>query len=334
MSELDTKIDFKEEGPEPDESRRIHRSEPEESTPPTPITTCDMDVIIRGWEEKFERMSECLREVQATSERATSEMCLVSRETRAQGEEQERRLETIHEGLKEFLQKFEPARPTNTPHVDAPTASTPYGITARMRPEFGFQPSPVGQDEAMEPVHSTLPHIRSARTGEHGDIRETRMESARSRLPHIRSARTVDHEDIRETRMESARNTLPHIRSARTVEHNIFRDARTWDQDDIRNTRIREHDAFRDTRTRDQDDVRDTRTREHSDDRDARSRDLQYRLNERPTHEDDRGNSGDIHQNSYHSGNNSSMSRPLSSPKVPTFDGTISAQFRPWDYPV
>ena len=319
MSELDTEIAFKEED-----------SEPEEATPPTPITTCDMDVIIRGWEEKFERMSECLREVQAALERANSDMCLVSREARAQGEEQERRLETMHEGLKDFLQKFEPARPPNTPHVDAPTASTLYGIPARMRPEFEFQPSPVGQDEAMEPIHSTLPHIRSARTGDHEDIRETRMESARSTLPHIRSARTGDHEDTQETRMESARNTLPHIRSARTGEHNIFRDARTRDQDDFRDTRIREHDAFRDTCTRDQDAVRNTRTREHSDDRDARSRDLQFRLNERPTHEDDRGNSGDIQQNSYHSGNNSSMSRPSSSPKVPTFDGTNSAQFRPW----
>ena len=309
MNDLDNEIAFKDEGPET-----------EESTPPTPITTCDMEVIIRGWEEKFERISECLREVQLASERANSDMCLVSQEARAQGQEQERRLETMHEGLKEFLQKFETVRPPNTPHVDAPTASTPYGIPSRMRPEFGFQPSPVGQDEAMEPEHSTLPHIRSARTEDHEDSRETRMESARSTLPHIRSARTGHHDDIRETRMESARNTLPHIRSARTGEHIIFRDTRTRDQDD----------AFRDTRTRDQDDIRETRTREHSDDRNARSRDLQYRLNERPTHEDDRGNSGDIQQNSYHSGNNSSMSRPSSSPKVPTFDGTNTAQFHPW----
>ena len=293
MNGLDSEIAFKDEGPET-----------EESAPPTPITTCDMEVIIRGWEEKFERITECLREVQLASERANSDMCLVSQEARAQGQEQERRLETMHEGLKEFLQKFETARPPNTPHVDAPTASTPYGIPSRIRPEFGFQPSPVGQDEAMEPEHSTLPHIRSART--------------------------EDHEDSRETRMESARSTLPHIRSARTGEHNIFRDARTRDQDDIRDTRIWEHDAFRDTRTRDQDDVRDTRTREHSNDRNARSRDLHYRLNERPTHEDDRRNSGDIQQNSYHSGNNSSLSRPSSSPKVPTFDGTNTAQFRPW----
>ena len=49
-----------------------------------------------------------------------------------------------------------------------------------------------------------------------------------------------------------------------------------------------------------------------------------------PTHEDDRRNSGDIQLNSYHAGNNSSLSRPSSSPKVPTFDGTNTAQFRPW----
>ena len=301
MNGLDSEIAFKDEGPET-----------EESAPPTPITTCDMEVIIRGWEEKFEKIAECLREVQLASERANSGMCLVSQEARAQGQEQERRLETMHEGLKEFLQKFETARPPNTPHVDAPTMSTPYGIPSRMRPEFGFQPSPVVQDEAMEPEHSTLPHIRSARTEDHEDSRETRMESARSTLPHIRSARTGDHDDIR--------NTLPHTMSARTGEHIVFQDTRTLDQDD----------AFGNTRTRDQDDVRDTRTREHSDDRSARSRDLQYRFNERPTHKDDRRNSGDIQQNSYHSGNNSSLSRPSSSPKVPTFDGTNTAQFRPW----
>ena len=59
MSEVDTEVAFKEDD-----------SENEESTPPNPITTCDMDVIIRGWEEKFARISECLREVQAASERA------------------------------------------------------------------------------------------------------------------------------------------------------------------------------------------------------------------------------------------------------------------------
>ena len=44
----------------------------------------------------------------------------------------------------------------------------------------------------------------------------------------------------------------------------------------------------------------------------------------RPTHEDDQGNNG-----SNNSGMNNSGSRPSSSPKVPIFDGTVSAQFRP-----
>ena len=79
-----------------------------DSTPPTPITTCDMEVIIRGWEEKFERILQCLREVQSASERANSDMCLISREARAQGDEQERRLEAMHAGLTEFLQNVTP----------------------------------------------------------------------------------------------------------------------------------------------------------------------------------------------------------------------------------
>ena len=64
----------------------------------------------------------------------------------------------------------------------------------------------------------------------------------------------------------------------------------------------------------------DPRNRDHHDTRD-RSRD--HRSNERPTHEDDRGDSGDAQRNSYHSGMSNSMSRPSSSPKVPTFDGTV-----------
>ena len=262
MSEVDTEVDFKEDD-----------SENEEATPPKPITTCDMDVIIRGW-EKFARILECLREVQAASERANSDMCLVSQETRVQGEQQERRFQTMQEGLQDFLRKFEPARPPNTPHVDTPTAS------------------PVIQEDARQAIHSTLPHIRSARTVDHKDIHETRIDPASSTLPHIASARTGDREDIRETRIDHARstlphivsartgdhediresrNTLPHIRCARTGEHNAFRDAHTRDQDDFR-----EHDAFRDTRTREHDAFRDTRTREHSDDRDARNRELNF----------------------------------------------------------
>ena len=244
--------------------------QPVETTSPTPITSNDMDVIIRGWEIKFEQISRCIREVQLASEKANSDMLDISREGRARGNEQERRLEAMHVGLTEFLQKCEPAHLSNTRHVNAHKASTPYtqstptGIPARLRPEFEFQPSPVGQDEPMEPARSTISHIR-----DHDDARSTR---------------TRDHDDIRDTRIR---------------EHDAFRDTCTRDHDDIRDTRIREHDAFR-----------DTRTREHIDDRDVRTRDLhdnKDRLNERPTHEDDRRDSGDMQRNSYHSGMNSSM---------------------------
>ena len=147
----------------------------EETTPPTPITSNDMDVIIRGWEVQFEQIHRCLRDVQLASEKANSDMFSLSREGRAREDEQERRLEAMHVGLTEFLQKCDPAHLSTTRHVNAPTASTPYtqstptGIPARLRPEFGFQPSPVGQDEPMEPARSTISHIR-----DHDDIRSTR----------------------------------------------------------------------------------------------------------------------------------------------------------------
>ena len=72
-------------------------------TPPIPVTTIDMDVIIRGWEEKFEHLSRCLREVQLASEKANSDMCDINKEGRARGNEQERCLQAMHVGLTDFL---------------------------------------------------------------------------------------------------------------------------------------------------------------------------------------------------------------------------------------
>ena len=297
--------------------------EPEkESLPPTPITSFDMEVIIRGWEEKFTKLTECLREVQLASERAGSDMYIVSQDARAQGQEQERRLNTMQDNLAEFLQKFENILTPTTPHRDALRASTPHGAQPRMCPDFEFQTSPVDREL------NTLPHTRSARTEDQATSMEAHMGSARSTLPHIGSARTEDN--FRETpstlpHIGSARtednfretpSTMPHTSSARTEEQSIFRDTHIRDQDD----------ALGDTHTRDQ----DTRIRDHSDDRNARSRGLHFRLDEQPTHEDDRRNSGDIQQSPYHHGNVSSFSRQSSSPKVPTFDGTNTAQFRPW----
>ena len=54
-------------------------------------------------------------------------------------------------------------------------------------------------------------------------------------------------------------------------------------------------------------------------------------LNERPTHENGNGNGGDTQLTmNTSSGLNNTATRHSSSPKVPIFDGTVSAHFRPW----
>ena len=110
--------------------------QPVETTPPTPITSNDMDVIIRGWEIKFEQMSRCLREVQLASEKANSDMFDISREGRARGNEQERRLEAMHVGLTEFLQKCEPAHS----QLRATSMLPRWARRTRSRRPQGYQP--------------------------------------------------------------------------------------------------------------------------------------------------------------------------------------------------
>ena len=168
----------------------------ESTTPPTQITSNDMDVIIKGWEIKFEQISRCLRDVQLASEKANSYMFSITRDGLARENHQERHIEAMHVGLTEFLEKFDPAHLIASRHLDAPTASTPYtpstptGIPSRLRPDFEFQPSPVGQDKSTEPARSTDSRIRDL-----NDDRDTR-----TRDHDIRNTRTRDHDDIRDTR--------------------------------------------------------------------------------------------------------------------------------------
>ena len=310
---MDSEVHFK-----VDEEEERGDLEENVSAPPTPITQCDMEVIIRGWEDKFQKMLECLAEVQRTSERASSDICLVNHAARVQAEEHDRR-------LADFLRQMESARTPAKPRTNALRASTPKVYSA-----FEFDESPVGRDEVPHSELNSLPHTRSARTEEYDSI-ETHMGSARNTLPHTQSARTEEYDNI-DTHIGSARNTLPHIGSARTVEStDAYGDtrstlphsgsARTVDIadafGDIHNTmphtssaRTEESSRFRDTRTRD--------------------KDARFPLDEQPTHEDDRRNSGDLQQSSYHPGHTLSFARQSASPKVPTFDGTNTAQFRPW----
>ena len=197
--------------------------------------------------EKFLRMMECLREVQMTSEKASSDMWPHESRARAQGQEHERR-------LVDFLRKAENIRiPTTLTstlwgrarpkyarnsgithhqwdetrlHTEKSTRCRTPGVRAqRIRPD--------SMETHMGSTRSTLPHIGSARTGDHDDA----FGDTRNTLPHTRSARTEDHEDA----FGDMHNTLPHTSSARTGEQPMFRDTRTREHDD----------AFGDTRTRD-----------------------------------------------------------------------------------
>ena len=267
MSEVETFHDSHAERDGEDEEVIFREDNPrvENSAPPNMITANDLDIVIEGWERKFEHLSQCMREIQLASEKANTTMNNIVRDGRASEGIQERRIEEMHEGLTQFLERCDPAHLTAPRRFDAPAASTPFtptGVPSRRRPDFDFE-SPVNQ--------------------------ATPTESTRNIDPRNIDPRNID-----------PRNTDP---------------------------RNRDHHDARDPRNRDHHDARDPRNRDHHDARD-RSRD--HRSNERPTHEDDRGDSGDRQRNSYHSGMSNSMSSPSSSPKVPTFDGTVSAQFRPW----
>ena len=85
-----------------------------ESSTPNVITANDLDVVIEGWERKFEHLSQCLPDIQLASEKANSTMRNLAREGSACEDIQERRIEEMHAGLTQFLERCDPA------HLTAP----------------------------------------------------------------------------------------------------------------------------------------------------------------------------------------------------------------------
>ena len=71
----------------------------ESPTPPSVVTANDLDIIIEGWERKFEHLSQCMQEIQLASEKANSNMNNIVRDGRAREKIQERRIEEMHVGL-------------------------------------------------------------------------------------------------------------------------------------------------------------------------------------------------------------------------------------------
>ena len=86
----------------------LERSTQVERPSPNLITANDMDVIIKGWEEKFEHLTQHLRDIQLASEKANSTIYDMEREGRAREDLQERRIEEMHTGLTRFLERCDP----------------------------------------------------------------------------------------------------------------------------------------------------------------------------------------------------------------------------------
>ena len=57
----------------------------ESSTPPSMVIANDLDVVIEGWERKFQHLSQIIREIQLASEKANTNMNNIVRDGRARG---------------------------------------------------------------------------------------------------------------------------------------------------------------------------------------------------------------------------------------------------------
>ena len=167
MSEVETFHDSQAERDTEEEEVIFMENNPrvEDSAPPNMITANDLDVVFEGWERKFEHLSQCMREIQLASEKANTNMNNIVRDGRAHERIQERRIEEMHEGLTQFLERCDPAHLTAPRHFDAPAASTPFtpftpstptGVPSRLRPDFDFE-SPVNQATSTESTSNIDP---------------------------------------------------------------------------------------------------------------------------------------------------------------------------------
>ena len=97
MNELDTPQDSQPERDTTEEEVVFREDDPQvEISTPHVITANDLDVVIEGWESKFEHLQQCLREMQLDSEKANSTMSNIVRDGRAREDMQERRIEEMH----------------------------------------------------------------------------------------------------------------------------------------------------------------------------------------------------------------------------------------------
>ena len=87
MSDVETFHDSQAERETEEEEVIFRENNPrvEISTPPNMISANDLDVVIEGWERKFEHLSQCWRKIQLASEKANTTMSNIVRDSRERG---------------------------------------------------------------------------------------------------------------------------------------------------------------------------------------------------------------------------------------------------------
>ena len=75
---------------------------------PQTVTANDLDVVIEGWERKFQHLSESIRDIQLALDKFNANMDSIVRDSRAREGAQERRIQEMHEGLTQFLERCDP----------------------------------------------------------------------------------------------------------------------------------------------------------------------------------------------------------------------------------
>ena len=96
-------------------------------------------------------------------------MSNIVRDGRAREEAQERRIQEMHEGLTQFLERCDSAHLTAPRRFDTPVVSTPFtpsGAPSRLRPDFDFD-SPINQSAPTESTRNNIDLRQSAHPQQH-----------------------------------------------------------------------------------------------------------------------------------------------------------------------
>ena len=123
---------------------------------PRPDNTSQMT-----WMIKFEQLSRCLREVQLASEQASSEMFRMTKDGRSREELQERRIEAMHVGITDFLERCDP----RTSQLRAPLMHQLRVRRLRRPRRQGYRPDYVwiANSNHLLSIRTCRLHLRAAR---------------------------------------------------------------------------------------------------------------------------------------------------------------------------